>query len=399
MKENLTINDLPPINKEEKDWWDKHNSEYYHYFYRIDNILNRKFYYGIHSTLKSNVKSSDLSKDGYWGSGVGIKRAINKYGIDKFTKTIIKTFSTRDEARLEEMIVVDEDMVNDPMCYNSVLGGGSLFITEGLVVVRFADPSINNGKFFLILSEEYHKNKDKYITPTSGKLLVNYKSLEKRKENFFLISLDEYYKNKDIYITMFNTDVGCYKNKDNWSDIRFLDTQDPLVLSGQFVGIAKGIKQSKETIKKRSKEGNGMYNKIWITDGIMNKVLDKEQEIPEGWKKGKAQKSKEVGEGHIRYTNKETLESKYLNKEDSNELDKDIWFTDAFFLDNKFISYEILQNLYNETPSLTRIAKRTGKCIESIRKVKNYYESKGFSFHSDNKLGRITKGKKKYKKL
>ena len=49
----------------------------YFYFYKITNNKNGKYYYGVHSTNNLN--------DGYMGSGVGIKRAIEKYGISSFT--------------------------------------------------------------------------------------------------------------------------------------------------------------------------------------------------------------------------------------------------------------------------------------------------------------------------
>ena len=52
-----------------------------HVVYRITNMINGKKYIGKHST-------TDVY-DGYFGSGVAIKQAINKYGIDNFKKEII----------------------------------------------------------------------------------------------------------------------------------------------------------------------------------------------------------------------------------------------------------------------------------------------------------------------
>ena len=45
----------------------------YHYFYKITNVINNHYYYGIHST-------DDLN-DGYMGSGTRLHYAYKKYGI------------------------------------------------------------------------------------------------------------------------------------------------------------------------------------------------------------------------------------------------------------------------------------------------------------------------------
>ena len=52
----------------------------FHYFYRIENIINNFYYYSIHST--------DNLNDGYMGSGRCLKRAQKIYGIENFVKTI-----------------------------------------------------------------------------------------------------------------------------------------------------------------------------------------------------------------------------------------------------------------------------------------------------------------------
>ena len=50
--------------------------------YKIINLINGKYYYGIHST--ENIF------DGYMGSGKTIVNAIKKYGVENFTKEIIE---------------------------------------------------------------------------------------------------------------------------------------------------------------------------------------------------------------------------------------------------------------------------------------------------------------------
>ena len=47
-----------------------------HFIYRTTNLLNGKFYVGRHSTTNMN--------DGYFGSGIVLKKAIEKYGIENY---------------------------------------------------------------------------------------------------------------------------------------------------------------------------------------------------------------------------------------------------------------------------------------------------------------------------
>ena len=86
-----------------------------HYTYRIDNLINGKYYIGKHS--------SESLDDGYMGSGTLIKAAIAKYGIENFKKTILEIFSTSEEAFEHEAQIVTMAEVNDPMCYNIQPGG------------------------------------------------------------------------------------------------------------------------------------------------------------------------------------------------------------------------------------------------------------------------------------
>ena len=58
------------------------------YFYRTNNKINNKFYYGTHKENSSK----------YLGSGVMLNRAIRKYGKENFEHIILKEFNTREEA-------------------------------------------------------------------------------------------------------------------------------------------------------------------------------------------------------------------------------------------------------------------------------------------------------------
>lgn len=87
----------------------------YYTVYKIRNELNKKIYIGVHKTLDPN--------DSYMGSGYAIKTAIEKHGIDNFTKRILKTFSTEDVAYQYESQLVTSDFINSSRTYNMSIGG------------------------------------------------------------------------------------------------------------------------------------------------------------------------------------------------------------------------------------------------------------------------------------
>jgi len=97
----------------------------YHIIYKTTNIKNNKYYYGVHSTEKL--------EDGYLGSGNGLKNDIKKYGIENFKKEIIAFFNDRNEALIFEANLVSKELINDPMCYNSTIGGGAPPIRTGKI--------------------------------------------------------------------------------------------------------------------------------------------------------------------------------------------------------------------------------------------------------------------------
>lgn len=87
-----------------------------HYLiYKITNNVNGKIYIGKHKTENLD--------DGYMGSGLAIKRAIGKYGVENFTKEIL--FDVDDEELMDfvEEVIVDEAFVAREDTYNIALGG------------------------------------------------------------------------------------------------------------------------------------------------------------------------------------------------------------------------------------------------------------------------------------
>ena len=130
----------------------------FHYFYKITNLLNNHFYYGVHNT--NNIE------DGYMGSGKRLHYAYKKYGIENFEKEILKYFDTAADAFKYEAEIVNEVLVKDPKCYNIVNGGA--VGTTNMVVVKDKD-----GNKFIIYNDD-----PRYI---SGELVYHGKGEEKHR--------------------------------------------------------------------------------------------------------------------------------------------------------------------------------------------------------------------------
>jgi len=83
--------------------------------YKTTNKINGKYYTGCHQT--------DNLDDGYLGSGKYLKYAIRKYGRSNFKFEILHNISSKEEMFELERIIVNEELVNDPMSYNLKIGG------------------------------------------------------------------------------------------------------------------------------------------------------------------------------------------------------------------------------------------------------------------------------------
>jgi hypothetical protein len=81
----------------------------FHYVYIVTNGINNRYYIGKHSTSNMN--------DGYMGSGLAIKQAIFKHGVENFNKDILSFFESEDAAYLFEKEAISS-CIGDRRCYN-----------------------------------------------------------------------------------------------------------------------------------------------------------------------------------------------------------------------------------------------------------------------------------------
>ena len=85
----------------------------FYYVYEITNLINNKKYIGKRKC------HCPIEKDNYMGSGLGIKNAINKYGINNFKKEIIYIAKTEDEALdWEEYLIKHHKLTLNKSFYN-----------------------------------------------------------------------------------------------------------------------------------------------------------------------------------------------------------------------------------------------------------------------------------------
>ena len=87
----------------------------FYYLYEIKNTVNNKIYIGVHQTKDIN--------DGYMGSGTVVNKAYEKYGEEKFVKTILEYFNNREDMIRREIEIVNEDFLLRDDTYNLRRGG------------------------------------------------------------------------------------------------------------------------------------------------------------------------------------------------------------------------------------------------------------------------------------
>lgn len=94
----------------------------YNYIYLIRNLINNKIYIGKHST--------NILQDGYMGSGVYLKKAIKKYGIENFKKTLLCLCDEDDLNEMEKLYIKVYGSTNPNLGYNLTFGGDGVIPTD-----------------------------------------------------------------------------------------------------------------------------------------------------------------------------------------------------------------------------------------------------------------------------
>lgn len=278
----------------------------YHYLYKTTNLINNKYYYGMHST--NNLD------DNYLGSGVYLRRAIRKYGKDNFKREIIKIFDTRDELIQGEIDLLTREILENKYCMNIKFGGdgGSLGMinvkdeTGNKFTIFKDDPRFLSGELVGITKNhintkdkdgnmfQIHKDDTRFL---SGELVgvTKGKTTVKDENGIFLhIDInDPRYLSGELKHICKNT-VSVKDKNNNYFRV---NKDDSRYLSGELVGTWLDRKHSQETkqkmsekAKQRTGEKNSSFGTCWITKDNENKKIKKEEldlYINNGWSKGR----------------------------------------------------------------------------------------------------------------
>lgn len=289
------------------------NNKKYHYFYKITNLINGKYYYGIHSTNNLN--------DGYMGSGAYLHKAYKKYGIENFYKEILKYFDNRNELVKYEEEIVNEMVVKDNQSYNISIGGETF---NTLYTISVKDKNGNTFRCKLddpkYISSEYvgvckglvniidiRDNSEHKITKDKLLLNPNYKPQTKGKirvidenQNEKFITLDEFYNNKSKYQAWAKNKILV---KDKSGKCFMVNINDERYISGELKSVWFGkhhteeskqkLKETYKKIKHQQGEKNSQYGTCWIHNNKESKKIKKEyvnEYLKSGWVIGRKMK-------------------------------------------------------------------------------------------------------------
>ena len=210
----------------------------YHFTYKTTNLINGRYYLGMHSTNRID--------DGYLGSGKRLYYELNKYGRDNFKFEILQQFDSREELVQAEINLITEQDLKNPNCLNLKQGGSGGFTDANRKKARQATDKVLEEKygkdFRVIVGKQYYEN----ITE------------KQKQERSALISR----RLKEIE---FNH--ATFKGKKHSEETK------------KKIGVTNSTKQKGEN--------NSQFGKCWITNEVENRKIYKGDLIPEGWRLGR----------------------------------------------------------------------------------------------------------------
>ena len=144
----------------------------FHYIYKTTNLLNGKYYFGMHST--------DNLNDNYFGSGKRLKYSVNKYGIENHKVEILEFVLDRKSLAKREKEIINLNEIAKEECMNLMVGGSGGFIS----VEQQRNRAICAGKAFAKKLKENPEFREAHRKLVSGNMKKNHE-LGKIKHDTF----------------------------------------------------------------------------------------------------------------------------------------------------------------------------------------------------------------------
>lgn len=206
------------------------------------NLINNKYYIGVHSTNKI--------EDNYLGSGKALKRSIKKHGREHFKKYIVRFFDNKQEMFEFESLVVDTNVIKDINSYNIVTGGSGGYrniSNHGKVQISLARKNKvvarDNNNNILCVSRDDFLNNNSLVGTTKGKVLM--RDLD---NNFLSVNNDDNRISSGVLIPAtrgFVSAVDLVTNK------KVMVSIEEFYSNSNLVGHTFGSKQTEESNLKR----------------------------------------------------------------------------------------------------------------------------------------------------
>ena len=141
-----------------------------YYIYRIENLLNGHDYIG----KKKRLKTIDPLVDNYFGSGIRIKEAISKYGIQNFKKEILEDNLSMENASMREVYWISKYKKEGKAYYN---------ISPGLEGLPKENIDINKEIIFQYKKHLSNKIKESWASLTDKEYEARTASIKRGWEN------------------------------------------------------------------------------------------------------------------------------------------------------------------------------------------------------------------------
>lgn len=224
------------------------------YIYLTTCVTNGKIYVGQHELN---------GQKNYIGSGTLFKRAVKKYGKENFKRKILRLCYSLHELRVWEHVYIVK--------YKS---------TDRSIGYNIAKGDVNTSEYNPAKTPEVREKIKAKIKERGGLRGANNPMYRKKWSDSKREQMMELFNNNHPM----KGHVHSEETKKRWSKIR--KGKDP------FANLSE--ERRMKIKEKLSGKNNPMYGStfIWINNGIVNKRGKIDEPIPEGWIRGKIQKSR-----------------------------------------------------------------------------------------------------------